>query len=267
MDSSSSPMGGPQGEDPQNRREDAWAAPISKFKVTGVPAGAININVEGRQVMGPLQGFGQLWQKTYKIRLVGVDLTPKEVVKVWKQEFPNFWPKGNRFYAPFCEIAPGEVAVLNLAGPGGITGPGGVPMISTGVLVIYADDESFSFMTPEGHMFAAMITFSAYEDEGVMVQIQALIRANDPLYELGLRLGLIHKTEDEFWHQTLKNLAARFNASGYVQQEVSIIDPSVQWSQAKNIWHNAAIRTSVYYLMSPIRWIGGRGKKEATPRT
>ena len=28
-------------------------------------------------------------------------------------------------------------------------------------MVIYADDESFSFMTPQGHMFAGMITFSA----------------------------------------------------------------------------------------------------------
>jgi hypothetical protein len=267
MDSSSSETGEPQVENPQKSREAAWAAPGSKFKVTGIPAGAVNINVEGRQVTGPLQGFGQLWQKTYKIRLSGVDVTPVEVIKVWKQEFPNFWPKGNRFYAPFCEIAPGEVAVLNLAGPGGITGPGGAPVISTGVLVIYADQESFSFMTPEGHMFAAMITFSAYDEEGTVVQIQALIRANDPLYELGLRLGLIHKTEDEFWHQTLKNLAARFNANGYVQQDVAIIDPRVQWAAAKNIWQNAAIRTGVYYVMSPVRWVGNRIRKEETPRT
>jgi hypothetical protein len=238
-------------------RETAWAAPASKFKVSGVPAGAINLNVEGRQLTGPLQGFGQLWQKTYKIRLSGSSATPPEVIRVWKQEFPNFWPKGNRFYGPLTGIKPGEVAVLNLAGPGGITGPGGAPMISTGVMVIYADDESFSFMTPEGHMFAAMITFSAFEeDDSTVVQIQALIRANDPLYELGLRLGLIHKTEDEFWHQTLKNLAARFNVTSYVQQDVAIIDPKVQWSQAKNIWKNAAIRTGIYYLTTPFRWIG-----------
>ena len=54
-------------------------------------------------------------------------------------------------------MKPGEVALLNLAVPGGMT-------LSTGVRVIYADEESFSFMTPEGHMFAGMITFSAYDD-------------------------------------------------------------------------------------------------------
>jgi hypothetical protein len=246
----------PEVEGGDKGRESAWAQPGSKFRVSELQAGAINLNVEGRQITGPLQGFGQLWQKTYRIRLSGSSVTPEEVIRVWKLEFPSFWPKGNRFYGPLTGIKPGEVAVLNLAGPGGITGPRGAPMISTGVIVIYADNESFSFMTPEGHMFAAMITFSAYEDEGTNIQIQALIRANDPLYETGLRLGLIHKTEDQFWHQTLKNLAARFAVNaGYVQQEVSLIDPRVQWSEAKNIWKNAAIRTAVYYLMSPIRWV------------
>jgi len=43
--------------------------------------------------------------------------------------------------------------------------PGGKGLVSTGVLVIYEDEESFSFMTPEGHIFAGMITFSSYEDE------------------------------------------------------------------------------------------------------
>jgi hypothetical protein len=244
-------------EDAANDRESTWARPGSKFTVSELQAGAINLNVEGRQLTGPLQGFGQLWQKTYRIRLSGSSATTAEVIRVWKQEFPNFWPKGNRFYGPLTGIKPGEVAVLNLAGPGGITGPRGAPMISTGVMVIYADDESFSFMTPEGHMFAAMITFSAYEEDGTVIQIQALIRANDPLYETGLRMGLIHKTEDQFWHQTLKNLAARFGVKeGYVQQEVALIDPRVQWSQAKNIWQNAAIRTGVYYLMTPVRWVG-----------
>lgn len=246
----------PQGEAVTQGREEAWAPPASKFKVSALQDGAINLNVEGRQLVGPLQGFGQLWQKTYKIRLVGSSVTPEEVIRVWKQEFPSFWPKGNRFYGPLTGIKPGEVAVLNLAGPGGITGPRGAPMISTGVMVIYADEESFSFMTPEGHMFAAMITFSAAAEETAVVQIQALIRANDPLYETGLRLGMIHKTEDEFWHQTLKNLAARFGVKdGFVQQEVSLIDSRVQWSEAKNIWKNAAVRTMIYYLMSPVRWL------------
>jgi hypothetical protein len=34
-----------------------------------------------------------------------------------------------------------------------------------------------------------------------------------------------------------------------------LIDPKVQWGQAKNIWQNAAIRTVVYALGTPVRWL------------
>ena len=245
----------------QKSRDAAWAAPVSRLTVSAMPSGAINLNVDGRQLTGPLKGFGQLWQKTYRVRLSGAQVSPSEVIKVWKEHFPEFWPKGNRFYGSLSGIAPGEVAVLNLAGPGGITGPKGMPLISTGVMVIYADEESFSFMTPDGHMFAGMITFSAEEDDGTLVQIQVLIRASDPIYEIGCRLGIVHRSEDAFWRQTLENLAAHFDVDGYVQESVTLVDPKVQWSEAKNIWHNAAIRTGIYYLGSPIRWVGNLAKK------
>ena len=65
-----------------------WAAPVGRLKVGGVSDDAVNINVEGRQVVGPLQGFGQLWQKTYSVRLSGASITPKEVIKEWKENFP-----------------------------------------------------------------------------------------------------------------------------------------------------------------------------------
>jgi len=240
-------------EDSRPDRYSSWARPVSKLATADLPAGAVNLNVSGRQVVGPLQGFGQLWQKSYQVRLSGAGVSPVEVVRVWKASFPSFWPQGNKFYGPLTGIQPGEVAVLNLAGPAGISGPGGVPVISTGVLVIYADDESFSFMTPQGHMFAAIITFSAYDDEGTVAQVQALVRANDPLYELAFRLGFGHTMEDEFWQQTLRNLAAHFGVKGQVGQKVTLVDSRVQWSQAKNIWHNAAIRTALYM---PVALVG-----------
>ena len=204
------------------------------------PAGALNLNVTGKHVTGPLKGFGQLWQKTYSVRLTGSELAPEELIKVWKAEFPNFWPDGNRFYGTAGQIEPGDVALLNISGPGGST-------ISTGILVIFADAESFSFMTPQGHIFAGMITFSAHEDDGVTVaQIQALVRASDPLYEMGCRVGVAHKQEDAFWHGTLRALAARFGVNGVVQQRTTLVDPRMQWSEAGNIWHNAAVRTTLY---------------------
>ena len=221
-------------------REGAWARPVGRLKVGGVPAGAINLNVEGRQLTGPLKGFGQMWQKTYKVRLAGASVAPKEVIRIWKAKFPEFWPGGNYFYGSLTGIAPGDVAVLNLAAPAGMR-------LSTGVLVIYADDESFAFMTPQGHMFAGMITFSAYEEDGVIVaQIQVLIRASDPIYEMGCRLGVVHKAEDKFWHGTLQNLALHFDASDRVEQQNALVDPKMQWREAKNVWHNAAVRTALY---------------------
>jgi hypothetical protein len=222
-----------------------WASPVSRLKVSGLPAGAINLNVDGRRVMSPLQGFGQMWQKNYRIRLTGTKVTPAEVIKIWKENFQKFWPPGNRFYAPLTRITPGEVAVLNLSGPGGIR-------LSTGIMVIYADDESFTFMTPEGHMFSGWITFSAYEEgSDTIAQAQVLIRANDPLYELGFRMGG-SRQEDQFWAQTLGSLAAHFGAQGEVQMQATCVDPKLQWSQAKNIWHNAAIRT---VLNTPVRLV------------
>ncbi len=230
--------------------------------MSGTPAGAVNLNVDGRRLTGPLNGFGQLWQKTYKVRLSGAAVPPAEVIRVWKAEFPRFWPKGNQFYGSLTGIQPGEVALLNLAGPLGGSVPGGLPLISTGIMVIYSDEVSFSFMTPQGHMFAAMITFSADEDEGVTVaQVQALVRASDPIYELSFRLGFGHRAEDAFWRETLENLSRRFGVQGQVQQQVICVDTRVQWPEARNIWHNAAIRTALYTPVAMMRKAFQRSKQ------
>ena len=62
--------------------------------------------VSGRRVSGPLQGFGQLWQKTYRVRLAGVETTPEETVKIWKERFPEFQPPNSRFYPSMAGVAP-----------------------------------------------------------------------------------------------------------------------------------------------------------------
>ncbi len=229
-----------QDEATDRGRTGGWAKPVDKLTMGAVPNEAINLNVNGKHVTGPLKGFGQLWQKTYSVRLTGSDIAPEGLITVWKAEFPNFWPDGNRFYGAAGQIEPGDVALLNISGPGGAT-------ISTGILVIFADAESFSFMTPQGHIFAGMITFSAHEDDGVTVaQIQALVRASDPIYEMGCRVGVAHKSEDAFWHGTLRALAARFGVNGVVQQRTTLVDPRMQWSEAGSVWHNAAVRTTLY---------------------
>lgn len=245
----------------ENPHVASWALPVTTLKTADIPQSAINLNVEGRRLTGPIKGFGQLWQKTYTIRLNGVTATPAEIISGWKKNFGSFWPKFNKFYGSVIGIAPGEVAVLNLAGPGGINAPGDTPLISTGVMVIYSDDVSFSFMTPEGHMFAGMITFSA-SDEGDVptAQIQVLIRASDPIYELGCRLGVVHKTEDAHWHATLTNLAKHFGATEIaVSQTNNLVDPRMQWGEVKNVWHNAALRTGLYMPVALMKKLVGRG--------
>jgi hypothetical protein len=239
-------------EESQPRDAAFWAQQVSSLKVTGVSSQALNLNVEGRRVVGALQGFGQMWQKIYRVRLKGVHVTPAEVIKVWKANFASFWPEWDHFYAPLTGIAPGEVALINMLIPGDL--PVGLPL-STGVLVLYADEESFTFMTPQGHTFAGWITFSAYEEEGdTVVQAQMLMRAFDIIYEIGFRLGAT-KAEDAFWQHTLKALAAHFGVNEQVEISKSCLDSKLQWAQFWNVLQNGLIRTVLYQIATPIYWI------------
>src|SRR5947209_3960629 len=78
MNTSSLPSG-------NNEPRDAvyWAQQISTLKVARTPTGALNLNVEGREALSPLQGFGQMWQKTYQVRLQGIHVKTTEVIKTW----------------------------------------------------------------------------------------------------------------------------------------------------------------------------------------
>ena len=237
---------------------DYWTQHISTLKVSRTPTGALNLNVNGRHVLGPFQGFGQLWQKTFRIQLNGQRLTAGKVMKTWKEHFSTFWPAWDHFYASSTGIAPGEVVLINMVIPGDL--PIGLH-IATGVVVLCADEQSFTFMTPQGHMFAGWITFSAYEEkEAVLAQIQVLLRTSDPLYELGFRLGA-NKSETIFWQHTLVALAAYFGAYEPIETHIVCVDPKVQWSQFWNIWQNAAIRTLMYRMATLV----SRRRKRAYP--
>jgi hypothetical protein len=236
--------------DKQPRDAAYWAQRIERLDVSEVPDGAANVNVQGRREVGALQGFGQLWQKTYRVRLVGIKTTPEEVVRVWKEHFPEFQPPNSRFYPSMAGVAPGEVLFISAS-------VGGMP-VHTGVRVIYADEESFTVMTPEGHPESGWNTFSAYQDDdGVTVaQIQSLSRADDPIYELGFRI--VGSTEQErIWTHVLKSLAAHFGVNEPVTLEKVCVDPKVQWSKVMNVWQNAGARSMLYTIAAPTRWIRG----------
>lgn len=210
-----------------------WAEPIETFHVEESIVGANKGNVEGRKPMGPLQGFGQLWQKSYQVSIPGP--TPEVVIATWKEHFGDFWYPSNKFYAPAAGIAPGEIAV--------IAGGRGPTKVTTGVRVIYADERSWSYMTPEGHPWAAIITFSAHEDdETTIARIHLLVRANDPLYEASFRV-YTSRLEDKIWAYTLTQLASNFGSSEPVESQAVLIDKKRQWNQFGNIWKNSAVRT------------------------
>lgn len=235
---------------PRSRDEAYWAKPVSELHVRHeLPPEAVNLNVEGRRPAPLAGGFGRMWQKTYRVSL-GADLAPQDVVRVWKERFPSFWPRPNRnrFYKPphiGGAISPGDVALINLSA-------GGVKL-STGILVLYADDVSFTFMTPEGHMFNGMITFSSAIEGGVTVaQAQALIRAQDPLAELAMIFGG-HRAEDYVWKHHLTTLAAHLGVETKATAERVCVDRRRQWSQWRNITKNAGIRSLAHALSAPFR--------------
>jgi hypothetical protein len=242
-------------DEQRDAREAAgWAKSVSQLTISEVPEGALNLNVEGRRLTSPIQGFGKMWQKTYQVRLPAERVSAAEVISTWKQRFPDFWPEGNRFYGPLTGIEPGDVALLSMTLPGKMK-------LSTGVMVLYADEESFTLMTPEGHMFAGWITFSASEVSGETVaQAQVLMRASDPVFELGLALGG-HRQEDRFWQQTLTALATHFEHEAEVDTRVVCVDRRRQWSRWRNLWHSSAIRSTLYTMGAP-----GRALKRAFKR-
>ena len=217
-----------------------WAKPVRTLDASDRD-GAISGNVRGRRLNAANGGFGRLFQKTFSVQ-VGSDVTPEAVIATWKARFGEFWPKGQKMFLSPTGIAPGEVGIINASLPG-------TPTMATGVLVIYADDISFSFMSPEGHPIAGPLTFSAHVDEFgfTVAQAQELTRASDPFWELAMMIpGLGDRMQNHIWRATLANLARHFgNADATVHSKIVLVDGHRQWRNAKNIWQNAAIRSGL----------------------
>src|SRR5271165_4712427 len=228
----------------------SWAKKVERLQVDHRD-GVRGTNVAGRRLTGPVQGFGKMWQKTYRMD-AGSQIEPEQAIATWKEHFPEFWPKGNRFAGALTGINPGDVALLDLAIGGGVK-------LSTGVFVLYADEESFTLMTPQGHMFAGWITFSAERARhgsdpdtspraATVVQAQVLMRANDPLYELAMSLGG-HRKEDQFWVKTMTALATYLGAlPTTVQTRTVCIDRRRQWGNAGHVRHNSMVRSMLHSI-------------------
>ena len=222
------------------RTSATWANPTSGLKVPQMPPEALNLNVQGRRVVGPTEGFGPLWQKTYRLLLHGI--TPTEAIRVLKENFPSFQPPENRFYPSAAGIQPGEVVLINAS-------TAGLP-VATGVLVLYADETSFALMTPQGHPESGWVTFSALAEDGhTLVQIRGLARANDPLYEFAFRLAG-SSIQQRIWRHVLSSMASHLGAEASVEVQKLCVDPGLQWGEVGNLWFNAQMRTVVYLTLT-----------------
>jgi hypothetical protein len=217
-----------------------WAAKVDRLQVSD-PTEPHGYNVQGKRVAGPMNGFGRLWQRAYVADL-GDSVTPETLIADWRAHFGRYWPRMGRFHGSVSAIEPGDVTALTAGG------------MTTGIMVLYADDTSFTFLTPEGHMFAAMITFSA-ETEGTgrtIAQIRMLLRCSDPLFES--MWPLARRGEDVFWPGVLRNLAAAHGVGEVeVGEQTICVDRRRLWANWRNVRHNAGIRTLTHAVTAPLR--------------
>ncbi len=212
-----------------------WARPVAEIMVPPMPPEARNLNVSGLRAGGPVNGFGQLWQKVFRLPINNPRITPEAVIVALEENFPAFQPSFNAFFPSRDGIQPGAIVLIDSSTPGG--------PVSTGVVVLYADERSFTFMTPQGHPEAGFVSFSAFRaGDRTIAQIHGLARANDPAYETAFR-AVGSKIQRGIWTHVLRSLAAHLGVADEITVEETCVDSRMQWSQAKNIYYNAQMRT------------------------
>ncbi|MGC8658066.1 MAG: FAD-dependent oxidoreductase [Desulfomonilaceae bacterium] len=221
-----------------------WAKVVDSLTVPPMPKEARNLNVDGLGITSPVKGFGQLWQKTYRLHIHDHSISPENIIEVLKQNFTKFQPSFNHFYPSPEGIKPGEIVLIDSMTPGG--------PVSTGVMILYADRLSFTFCTPQGHPEAGWVSFSAsLTDEGTIMQIYGLTRSNDPVFEAAFHL-LGSKMQVQIWTHVLSSLAAYLGVPPEITMESKCVDTNMQWEHIGNIWYNSQIRT---LIREPLRWV------------
>lgn len=226
------------GTRPAALRGAEWIDPIRTLDVGGP-------TVRGRRLAGPMQGFGSLWQKTYRLRLEGVDTDPEEVLADLRANLPAYLPPVSRFSTPLRGILAGEVVEIESV-------VAGWP-VRTGAVVLYAGPAAFTLITPEGHPEAGWNTFRATSDAGAtVIEIESLARAADPVYELGNRLFGGAWEQERTWKHVLRRLGRRYGVRARPHVEVACLDPRWQWAYAGNVWRNAMLRTTLSGLAAQL---------------
>lgn len=217
-----------------------WMSPMSTLSVGPLPPGVRTLNVNGRRPCGVFRGFGTLWQKTYRLRLPAGTATPEAAFAILRSDLPALQPPSNQFYVAGGSMAPGSVVLISAKVMG-------MP-VRTGVVVMYADEQEFSLLTAQGHPESGWVTFSAGYDGGepgrdVIVRIQSLARASDPMFEFALRFLGAGKVQEGIWRHVLTALAARFDVPAEVSVEKQVLSGKFLWPNVWNLRYNSGAWT------------------------
>ena len=100
-----------------NRDTDSWARPVDRLTTTA--SGAGTDTVTGKRVAGPIQGFGQMWQKTFSVRLDGVATTPERARRALEGTLPDVLAKGLQLLRALGRHRPGRGRPARGAAPAG----------------------------------------------------------------------------------------------------------------------------------------------------
>ena len=141
------------------RDQESWARPVDRLTTTATDHRPGHRDRPAR--LGPRPGLRpDVAEDVRRPGPGGRALARRPSSPTGRTRFPTFWPKGSTFYAPLAGITPGRGRPAR--------GPARPRLARSrcppACMVIYADRESFTFMTPEGHALPAWITFSAYRD-------------------------------------------------------------------------------------------------------
>ncbi|MBN2808803.1 MAG: hypothetical protein JXR80_04850 [Deltaproteobacteria bacterium] len=212
---------------------------------TSEPAPPRPLNLIDRRPQGPGAGFGSLWLKTYKVRLVSQEVTLDAVAERLKKRLPEYWPEGNRITLPEG-LTCGAPGIIDLTLPGGLK-------LSTGIRVLNVSDLAFAFVPIQGHMEAGWISFGVTREDGYpTVVVQSLARTGDPFYELGFDI-FGHRQQEEFWNQTLSALALDFGEKALIEISASCLDSPKNWRGWSTIYWNAGLRTITSRALSRLQ--------------
>ncbi len=82
----------------------------------------------------------------------------------------------------------------------------------------------------------------------------------DPIYELGFRFMGGNAQQERIWQHVLTGLARQFGVQAEVTLKKVCVDSRLQWGQARNLWHNAVIRTTLALPARTMQRFLGRRK-------